>query len=117
MRTLTRSAAARRSLVQARHARCRSYSAQPAATFAAAGVPVIDLGSISSGGEPPPSLVDEVAQACADWGFFQVVNHGVSAQLRARFEEQQRAFFALPDSIKEPMRRSADNSRGTRCRV
>jgi isopenicillin N synthase-like dioxygenase len=105
-------ASARRALARVSHARGRFYSAQPATSYAAAGVPVIDLGPISAGREPPQALVDEVATACADWGFFQVINHGVDAELRGRFDEQQRAFFALPESIKEPMRRSADNSRG-----
>ncbi|MEC8041398.1 MAG: bifunctional proline dehydrogenase/L-glutamate gamma-semialdehyde dehydrogenase PutA, partial [Pseudomonadota bacterium] len=40
--------------------------------------------------------VQEVADACADWGFFQVVNHGVDADLCARAVEQQHAYFAIP---------------------
>ena len=78
-------------------------------------VPVIDLGAYSKArakDEPPAALVDEVADACARWGFFQVVNHGFDADLRARAEEQQRAFFALPRHFKDRMRRTADNSRG-----
>ena len=63
--------------------------------------------------EPPPSaLVNEVALACEQWGFFQVVNHGLDAELRSRAEDQQRAFFALPRDAKEALRRTADNSRG-----
>ena len=42
----------------------------------------------------------------------QVINHGVDPELCARAEEQQHAFFSLPMEVKEPMRRSADNSRG-----
>jgi len=81
----------------------------------ASSVPVIDMGAYSkaSASEPPPAaLVDEVAVACEQWGFFQVVNHGLDAGLRARAEEQQRAFFALPRDVKHGLRRTADNSRG-----
>ncbi|MDC0525787.1 2-oxoglutarate and iron-dependent oxygenase domain-containing protein [bacterium] len=56
--------------------------------------------------DPPAALVNDVAKACEEWGFFQIVNHGVDASLRARAEQQQRAFFSLPESVKEGMRRS-----------
>ena len=75
-------------------------------------VPTIDLSPLQRGGPPPQALIDDVAAACSDWGFFQVVNHGVDPALRARAEAQQRVFFGLPRAIKEPIRRTAGNSRG-----
>lgn len=74
-------------------------------------VPTIDLSPLQHG-EAPSWLVDDVADACAKWGFFQVVNHGVDPSLRARAESQQRAFWALPVDVKRAMKRSAGNSRG-----
>ena len=98
----------------ARHtvARHRGFSSAPASS-----VPIIDMAGYSkasaAAAEPPPSaLVNEVALACEQWGFFQVVNHGLDAELRSRAEDQQRAFFALPRDAKEALRRTADNSRG-----
>ena len=98
----------------ARHtvARHRGFSSAPASS-----VPVIDMAAYSkasaAAAEPPPSaLVNEVALACEQWGFFQVVNHGLDGELRSRAEDQQRAFFALPRDAKEALRRTADNSRG-----
>ena len=98
----------------ARHtvARHRGFSSAPASS-----VPVIDMAAYSkasaAAAEPPPSaLVNEVALACEQWGFFQVVNHGLDAELRSRAEDQQRAFFALPRDAKEALRRTAGNSRG-----
>jgi isopenicillin N synthase-like dioxygenase len=93
-------------------ARHRGFSSAPASS-----VPVIDMASYSkasaAAAEPPPSaLVNEVALACEQWGFFQVVNHGLDAGLRSRAEDQQRAFFALPRHAKEALRRTAGNSRG-----
>jgi len=72
-------------------------------------VPVIDLSALPN---IPDKLVQDVASACATWGFFQVVNHGVDRQLCAEFQQQMRAFFALPRSHKEPLRRSASNAMG-----
>ena len=45
--------------------------------YEVAAVPTIDVGALQRG-EYPPALVEDVAAACADWGFFQVVNHGVT---------------------------------------
>ena len=92
-------------------ARHRAFSSAPSSS-----VPVIDMAAYSNASaaaEPPPAaLVNEVALACEQWGFFQVVNHGLDAGLRSRAEEQQRAFFALPRDVKQGLRRTADNSRG-----
>ena len=94
-------------------ARHRAFSS---AASSSSQVPVIDMAAYSkarAASEPPPAaLVEEVAVACEQWGFFQVVNHGLDAGLRARAEEQQRLFFALPRDVKQGLRRTADNSRG-----
>ena len=85
------------------------------ASAAASAPPIIDLAPLQSlrvGEEPPSALVGEIASACQEWGFFQVVNHGVAEELCQRSLEQQKAFFSLPQDLKEPLRRSADNSRG-----
>lgn len=41
-----------------------------------------------------------IARACNDSGFFQVVGHGIPAELRERMLAQGREFFALPGSEK-----------------
>ena len=117
--------AASRAAALLRHARApsallrrgRGYSTarEHAAAYEVAHVPTIDLGPLQhlrAGEEPPHSLIEDIAQACEQWGFFQVVNHGVDPALRARAEEQQRHFFALPESAKDAIRRSAGNARG-----
>lgn len=69
-------------------------------------VPVIDLAGSDA------AVASEVASACEEWGFFQVVNHGVDAGVTARWEAQMRAFFALPTAEKAAIRRHAGNARG-----
>ncbi|KAL6998428.1 hypothetical protein U1Q18_008554 [Sarracenia purpurea var. burkii] len=60
-------------------------------------IPVIDLSDLIS---DDPSRRDAtmslVAAACREWGFFQVVNHGVSHKLMKRAVEVWRQFFDLP---------------------
>ena len=78
----------------------------PAATDdrVARSVPVIDLQA--------PSAVEQIAIACRDWGFFQVTNHGIPAELIEQTWQQTRAFFALPVAEKERIIRTRENPWG-----
>ncbi|OIW07456.1 hypothetical protein TanjilG_24318 [Lupinus angustifolius] len=65
-------------------------------------IPIIDLQDLY--GEDQ-TLRDEVlrrvAEACKEWGFFQVVNHGVSHELMKSARELWREFFNQPLEEKE----------------
>jgi isopenicillin N synthase-like dioxygenase len=50
--------------------------------------------------------------ACRDWGFFQVVGHGISDYTLAALRREMRAFFALPLSAKHAIARTAENPWG-----
>src|SRR5438105_3003269 len=52
------------------------------------GVPVIDLSA------PNETVVAAIAQACREWGFFQVAGHRVSPGEVERVIATARAFFA-----------------------
>ena len=82
----------------------RAYSTAPAPSSLLE-PPVIDLAGSDA------AVASEVASACEEWGFFQVVNHGVDAGVTARWEAQMRAFFALPTAEKAAIRRHAGNAR------
>lgn len=60
-------------------------------------VPVIDMFS------SPDELHRRVREACATWGFFQVVNHGVSSELLDRVQIVSKQFFELPLETKEKL--------------
>ena len=61
-------------------------------------IPVVDLSLASStaGAENRNQVMAEIAAACAEWGFFQVVNHDVSAELVARVWDEISRFFFNP---------------------
>ncbi|KAJ7564825.1 hypothetical protein O6H91_02G035200 [Diphasiastrum complanatum] len=40
-------------------------------------IPVIDLAGLDSGYENRAQVITDIAKACQNWGFYQVVNHGV----------------------------------------
>jgi isopenicillin N synthase-like dioxygenase len=70
------------------------------------GVPVIDLR------DPPVSAVAQVGNACRDWGFFQVIGHGVPSELTSEVLQAARTFFSQPRDEKRRYLRSRDNPWG-----
>nr|KYP37525.1 S-norcoclaurine synthase 1 [Cajanus cajan] len=56
-------------------------------------IPVIDLALLSNGNKGELFKLDI---ACKEWGFFQVVNHGVQKELLHKMKEASSEFFKLP---------------------
>ena len=77
-------------------------------------IPVIDLADVLCDASSTAALtaVDQIANACKTWGFFQVVNHGIDAVLIDKVWQQTRALFALPIEEKLEIERSRDNPWG-----
>ncbi|EOX98160.1 2-oxoglutarate and Fe(II)-dependent oxygenase superfamily protein [Theobroma cacao] len=76
----------------------------------AEGIPFIDLSMLNSPdavSDPSTldSLVSEIGNACKNWGFFQVINHGVPLEQRRKLEKASRKFFAQPWEEKVKVRR------------
>ncbi|AAF01507.1 putative leucoanthocyanidin dioxygenase [Arabidopsis thaliana] len=61
-------------------------------------IPIIDLDSLFSGNEDDKKRISE---ACREWGFFQVINHGVKPELMDAARETWKSFFNLPVEAKE----------------
>ncbi|KAI6675214.1 hypothetical protein NL676_003120 [Syzygium grande] len=64
-------------------------------------IPVIDLAGIMSSGDGSTPLLERISYVCQEWGFFQVVNHGVSVELMGAAREVWREFFRLPVEAKQ----------------
>jgi len=77
-------------------------------------VPIIDVGGVTQDAtsHDAQSAVDEIANACREWGFFQVVNHDIPDELIAKTWSQTRQFFAQSLSTKESLMRTRDNPWG-----
>ncbi|XP_050383079.1 protein SRG1-like [Argentina anserina] len=56
-------------------------------------VPTIDLSLLLKGHEEE---LDKLDQACKEWGFFQVVNHGVATEVTKGLKDAAEKFFELP---------------------
>ncbi|KAF7848610.1 hypothetical protein BT93_L1802 [Corymbia citriodora subsp. variegata] len=60
-------------------------------------VPVIDLNKLlSSNDNSLESELENLHVACRDWGFFQLINHGVSCSLVEEVKLEIEEFFKLP---------------------
>ncbi|KAF8022139.1 hypothetical protein BT93_G2323 [Corymbia citriodora subsp. variegata] len=65
-------------------------------------IPIINLGGLYSDDDSVrANTISQINEACRYWGFFQVVNHGVSPQLMDRAREVWREFFHLPMDLKQ----------------
>ncbi|KAE8008956.1 hypothetical protein FH972_005414 [Carpinus fangiana] len=77
----------------------------------AQGIPLIDLSPIATHSSDEVSAIDEgvvreIGNACKEWGFFQVINHGVPLEKRQRIEDASRKFFAQSLEEKRKVRRN-----------
>jgi isopenicillin N synthase-like dioxygenase len=70
-------------------------------------VPVIDIEELE--GSHSLAAIDV---ACREWGFFQVVGHGIDPELLAEVFAVSREFFAQPATEKRRILRDADNPWG-----
>ncbi|KAJ7518298.1 hypothetical protein O6H91_21G062700 [Diphasiastrum complanatum] len=65
-------------------------------------LPVVDLQSLSTGkADDRQQIVNNIAYACKEWGFFQIINHGLPLGLIQRLRELAICFFHLPAAEKE----------------
>lgn len=77
-------------------------------------VPIIDVAQLFSdiSGSGASDAIDQIAQACKTWGFFQVVNHGISSDQIETVWRQTHGLFALPLEEKLQILRSRENPWG-----
>lgn len=82
-------------------------SPMQARTVAAASLPVIDIGGLSSSRlADRQAVARQIRAACIDYGFFYVAGHGVPQGLMDAALEQGRAFFSQPDEKKAEVART-----------
>ncbi|XP_060191257.1 protein SRG1-like [Lycium barbarum] len=81
------------------------------AVSAGEAVPVIDLQKLTSG-DSMDSELKELHSACQEWGFLQVINHGVTPSLLENFKREVIEFFRLPMEEKKKLWQQEDNHEG-----
>ncbi|EXC05109.1 hypothetical protein L484_011898 [Morus notabilis] len=60
-------------------------------------LPLINLSHLSSHDQlERERCINEIAQAASNWGFFQVVNHGISVEVLESLEYEQKNLFNQP---------------------
>ncbi|MGH0036400.1 MAG: isopenicillin N synthase family dioxygenase [Myxococcota bacterium] len=75
--------------------------------------PIVDIDGLVDGDRHALERVaKEIEEPCRDWGAFQIVGHGLAESRLDTLSDAIRRFFALPDELKNTVRRSRDNARG-----
>ncbi|KAM6552271.1 hypothetical protein CsatB_002079 [Cannabis sativa] len=74
-------------------------------------IPIIDLHRLGTT-EFTDSEVQRLHSACREWGFFQVINHGISTSLLDKFRTEVENFFKLPYEEKKRLWQQPDNHEG-----
>ncbi|KAH7514635.1 jasmonate-induced oxygenase 4 [Ziziphus jujuba] len=65
-------------------------------------IPIISLEDLFSDEERVRErALSLLSEACKEWGFFQIVNHGVSHELMKNVKAMWREFFGLPLEVKQ----------------
>lgn len=59
-------------------------------------IPVIDMDLLLRENDCRSKEMEKLAMACEEWGFFQVVNHGIPGSLMEQMKKFTREFFLLP---------------------
>ncbi|XP_071722594.1 jasmonate-induced oxygenase 1-like [Rutidosis leptorrhynchoides] len=79
-------------------------------------IPVIDIQHLVNSANSDPNLradtLSRISDACREWGFFQVVNHGISHDLLKDVRELWRDFFKLPVEVKQEYANAPDTYEG-----
>eukprot|EP01032_Pedospumella_encystans_P010117 gene10117-11853_t len=78
--------------------------------------PIIDVSPLVNSqffSEAEQILVrQQILYAAHSWGFFQVINHGISAELQQNLTDQMNLFFDSAQDVKNSIKRTERNSRG-----
>ncbi|KAF7840884.1 protein DMR6-LIKE OXYGENASE 2-like [Senna tora] len=82
---------------------------KPTMTHEAQDIPLIDLSAAAHdiNSDSLSALVSDIGKACKQWGFFQVINHGVPEERRRRMETAAREFFGRSAEEKRKVKRDA----------
>ncbi|KAL5728080.1 hypothetical protein ACHQM5_001203 [Ranunculus cassubicifolius] len=78
-------------------------------THASSDVPIIDLSLLSNGDEEELKKLD---RACIDWGFFQLINHGIAEELLQRMKDASSKFFNLTFEERNKYAMTSDDIHG-----
>ncbi|KAL2229778.1 protein SRG1 [Sesamum indicum] len=84
----------------------RDRTERPTLDYSCTNIPVVDLSKLFQGSKD--EFCNEILNlmtSCKEWGFFQVINHGIDLELLERIEKVAMEFFMMPleEKQKYPM--------------
>lgn len=73
-----------------------NYNREPLVVVNKCDLPLIDLNLLGLGEAEREECKSRIARASQEWGFFQVVNHGISRELSEKMRSEQEKAFNQP---------------------
>ncbi|CAN1173692.1 2-oxoglutarate-dependent dioxygenase 11 [Linum perenne] len=75
-------------------------------------IPVIDMTKLAAGGDAAAEESAKLHSACKDWGFFLLINHGVTEEVVQKMKMDVQEFFNLPFQEKMSYAQMPNNMEG-----
>ncbi|XP_010089186.2 protein SRG1, partial [Morus notabilis] len=89
--------------VPSRYIRPDQYDKTSNKIISVSEIPVINFQNLLCHGELSESELASFHSACRDWGFFQLINHGISSSLVEKIKTDIQDFFNLPMEEKKKL--------------
>ena len=80
-------------IIQDRHTK-HKFDDKPICRDPKISIPIIDLQRILKDSSLRSQVIDQIRSACEEWGFFQVINHGIPTSILDQAIDGIRSFFS-----------------------
>ncbi|GMN43406.1 hypothetical protein TIFTF001_012607 [Ficus carica] len=90
-----------------------AFQESPVVSSDNSSIPIVDLDRLATGSSVDhDSELQRLHSACSEWGFFQIINHGISTSLLEKFRTEIVNLFKLPFEEKKKLWQKPDNHEG-----
>lgn len=87
-------------------------SQRPGGAAVERNIPVVDMAKLQGDTAAAAAVRDQMAEACKEWGFFHVINHGINSEMMECVKDTWQEFFYQPLDLKKKYANSPSTYEG-----